>query len=183
MQHFRGGSEGAPYIDTTVRVLPIHCKSGGQIQAEWAKVISGSRGGRRPRIRLRDAQTLRAKPLACGLQQLAGDATSPVAGFDKKANDGTDLIGVGRGFIVQRVNEVPRRCVAPADGYVAAVRQIALHRPSVGAVACERTILIRRPLRPRDHGVVFVEALAIARRPLRVVRERRAIEEAQEVGQ
>ena len=78
---------------------------------------------------------------------------------------------------------MPWRRTAPADRLLALERDIALHFLCLRSIAGHVSVSLRGALRPLDYVVVLIKALAVARRPLRVVGEGAAIEELEEVWQ
>ena len=101
---------------------------------------------------------------------------------DQKAQDRADAFGALDRLRIERMQPRPRRGIAPADHVAVFVREQALHRAALDARAGPGPVLGAGSLGPAHLRMVFVEALAIARRPRGVVAEGLAVEEGEEVA-
>src|SRR6186713_711526 len=155
-------SQVSANIDAAIVVLAMHGEPCGQVQAERAEMVLGGRRSVDSGVPFCDAEPLLAHAVTGCIQQCARDAVAPLTWLHQEADDGTHVLGVRCRLIIQRVKKVAWRCVATGNRRAIRICEVALHGPSLDALACKCAVLACRAFRPFDHGMILVEALAVA---------------------
>src|SRR5262245_3288819 len=128
------------------------------------------------RIRLCQGKPLIAQHATRGFKQCACNPRASLVASDHTARDLTKTVSIGIRFGCERGHQGSSGCIAPSAALPVAIGEQALHATAGDAFTGGRTILVGRSSTPGDLRVVDVEKLAVARSPLRVVRESLALE-------
>ena len=84
---------------------------------------------------------------------------------------------------IECMEQLAWRCIAPTNHLTFLIGEKALHATLSDAPDCALAVFRACSIGPMNLRMIFVEALAIAKRPLRVIAEGFAFEEAHEVRQ
>ena len=128
-----------------------------------------------------ELEALGSELLTCRVKQGCCNALAPKASRYDETQDRADALGMRDRLGVEYMEQFARRRVAPTDHLASVICEEALHLTLHDALACASAVFRSRSAGPVDLRMVLVEALAIARGPLRVVAECFTLEEGHEV--
>jgi hypothetical protein len=126
-------------------------------------------------------QALCSEILACSVEQSRCNAATTSAWRYEKTHDRTDLLRIGYWLSVERMEQFARRRVAPTNHSAFVICEEALHSTLCDSLPCTLAIFLGCSTCPMNLRMILIEALAVTRRPFRVVAERFSLEESYEI--